>query len=353
VAHKIKFDRKLIVFFALAGLLPVIYFRGIAFFKYGLPAITFQETINFLIQLITSCAVTLVISISVISGNMWLQGKLPWGQYVWKRIAAEVLLSSLISVVAMLVVFHPLYLLNLMADESQYATYKEALVGMVFVSLIMNAILTPAYEGIFLFRMWMQSKIERERLQKEHVLVKYETLKNQVNPHFLFNSLNTLSSLVHSDPDKAEHFIEELSKVYRYVLEKRNDLIVPLKDELAFIRAYLFLQGIRFDKNLSTSIDIPNDADSLMIPPLSLQTAIENCIKHNEISAAHPLNIQIRRDGKKVVIINNLQPKTQPEASTGTGIRNLMERYEMLDKEAPRFYIDKDRYIAEIPLIQS
>jgi LytS/YehU family sensor histidine kinase len=215
----------------------------------------------------------------------------------------------------------------------------------------MNSILTPAYEGIFLFRMWMQSKIEKERLEKENIIVKYETLKNQVNPHFLFNSLNTLSSLVHTDPDKAVNFIDELARVYRYVLEKRHEQLVNLNDEIGFIESFLFLQKIRFGENLRTKVEVNREKRDLKLPPLALQIAVENCIKHNEISTANPLTINIKDVGDKICIRNNLQPRSEGEISTGTGIENLTERYRMLGEKCPQFRAENGYYVAEIPLI--
>lgn len=176
---------------------------------------------------------------------------------------------------------------------------------------------------------WKETLIEAERLKKEQISARYETLKNQVNPHFLFNSLNVLASLVHKDADQAEQFIRQLSVVYRYILESRDKEIVPLDEELSILHAYLFLMDIRFGASLRVDLRIPESAKGA-VAPLTLQMLVENALKHNEVSKARPLHIDIFQENDYLVVRNNLQPKTALPESTGIGLANIQARYQIL-----------------------
>lgn len=177
---------------------------------------------------------------------------------------------------------------------------------------------------------WKQTLIEAERLKKEQISARYEALKSQVNPHFLFNSLNVLSSLVHRDADLAEKFIRQLSDVYRYILDSREKETVPVSEELETLRAYLFLMDIRFGAALQVRISIPDNVRG-QIAPLTLQMLVENALKHNEISKSNPLYIDIfTEEDAWVVVRNNLAPKNILPDSTGIGLANIQAQYQML-----------------------
>ena len=193
---------------------------------------------------------------------------------------------------------------------------------------------------------------EYERQQKENIISQFEILKNQVNPHFLFNCLNSLASLVHDDPDLAEEFVEKLSEVYRYVLEHRGEEMVNLQDELSFIKDYLFLQKIRFGEALHLRIN--KDLEKLRgkIPQLSLQILVENAIKHNKASRKEPLKIDIYAENTYLVIRNNYQERLDKVISTGIGLQNLQERYRFISDLKPKFELKPEHYEARIPLIK-
>lgn len=190
------------------------------------------------------------------------------------------------------------------------------------------------------------------RLQKENLQSQFEVLRQQVNPHFLFNSLNVLTSLIKLEPDLAEKFTEHLSKVYRYVLENKENDLVELSTELEFLDAYIFLLEIRFVGKIDIRIKIDNEKKRMLILPLSLQLLIENAIKHNSMSKKTPLMIQIFIDeGDILNVINNLQERETHLASTGVGLRNIEHRYRILEKPLPDFYKTETQFIAKIPLI--
>lgn len=195
-------------------------------------------------------------------------------------------------------------------------------------------------------------EVRAERLEKESVTAQFAALKSQVNPHFLFNSLSILSSLVHADADLSEKFIDQLSRAYRYILEQKDNERVLLKTELEFIQAYRFLLNIRFENKFDVLIDVPDaDQNRYSIAPLTLQLLVENAVKHNRMSAREPLRVQILVEGDCLVIRNNLQVRPQSENSTGVGLQNIMTRYSLLT-ERPVWVGETDgSFIVKIPLL--
>lgn len=189
------------------------------------------------------------------------------------------------------------------------------------------------------------------RLQKENLQSQFEVLRQQVNPHFLFNSLNVLTSLIKLEPDLAEQFTEHLSKVYRYVLENKDNDLVSLQTELDFLDAYIFLLNIRFMDKIVVVVDISEQKRDYQILPLALQLLIENAIKHNAMSKRNPLKIDIFIDAENVLHVeNNLQERESHMASTGVGLRNIAHRYHLLEMPEPEFIKTDTKFIARVPL---
>ncbi len=192
------------------------------------------------------------------------------------------------------------------------------------------------------------------KVQKENLQSQFEVLKQQVNPHFLFNSLNVLTSLIKIDPDLAESFTERLSKVYRYVLENKEKDLVSLNTELEFLNAYLFLLEIRFMKKLIIKINIDKSYSDYQILPIAIQLIIENAIKHNTFSKAQPLKIEIFVDEQqRLNIINNLNVRETKLVSTGVGLENINRRYALVSDQKPEFIKTTEHFIAKLPLLKS
>lgn len=190
------------------------------------------------------------------------------------------------------------------------------------------------------------------KLQKENLQSQFDVLKQQVNPHFLFNSLNVLTSLIRLEPELAEKFTEHLSKVYRYVLENKDNELVKLSTELDFLDAYIFLLNIRFMGKITVNITIADDLRNCLVIPLAMQLLIENAIKHNAMSKKSPLVIDVFIDQNHFLnIINNLQEREAHMASTGVGLKNIQNRYLLLNNTAPEFEKTATHFIARIPLI--
>jgi len=192
------------------------------------------------------------------------------------------------------------------------------------------------------------------KVQKENLQSQFEVLKQQVNPHFLFNSLNVLTSLIKIDPDLAESFTERLSKVYRYVLENKEKDVVSLSTELEFLKAYLFLLEIRFMNKIVIEINIDKSYYDYQILPIAIQLLIENAIKHNTFSKVKPLKIEIFVDHQqRLNIINNLNIRETKLASTGVGLENISRRYALVSDQKPEFNSTSNQFIAKLPLLKS
>lgn len=221
--------------------------------------------------------------------------------------------------------------------------------------------LTPMYialvfMAIFTTRSWLmewrKSAIEAEQLRSEKLASQYQSLKDQLNPHFLFNSLNVLSNLVYEDADKSAAFIQKLSKIYRYVLEVQQEELVSLSRELDFARNFLELQKIRFEENLVFSIQVPVE-NGFFIPPLSLELLLENAIKHNIASQDNPLFIQILQKEKELWISNTFQPRIgSEESSTGIGLNNIRMRYQLLSNRQIEVVQSENEFLVRLPLLE-
>ncbi len=234
-----------------------------------------------------------------------------------------------------------------MPDHSPHPTS-----GMASTFLIIFLVMA-IHEVIYLYAQWRSALVEQERVKREHLRSQLEGLRNQVNPHFLFNSLNTLMSIVTDDQDLAVRYLQKLSSVFRHVLEYRNEQLIPLSDELDFLDNYIFLQKERFRDNLHVTIDIPNEIKSRAIVPLSLQLIFENAIKHNIISSKKALTIHaFINDDNKLEIKNNLQRKLQEMESTNVGLENIRSRYRFFTDHTVDVLETSTHFSVAIPLLQ-
>lgn len=205
--------------------------------------------------------------------------------------------------------------------------------------------------ALFIFIQWQDALKREQKLREENLIFLNETLKNQINPHFLFNSLNTISSLIATHPDTAERFISRLSSIYRYILENSPKDKVPLQLELAFIRDYFDLHKVRDEEKILLMINAPEE-DRFEIIPVSLQILIENAIKHNIATRGNPLIISIYIEDQLVVVKNNLQKMASQIKSTGIGLKNLAERARLITGKDLIIEETNSYFIVKVPLIK-
>lgn len=214
--------------------------------------------------------------------------------------------------------------------------------------------LIVAFNGIvFYYRKWKENLLHTERLMRENTEAKYEALRNQIDPHFFFNSLSVLTNLVYKDPDIAADYITQLAKTYRYILDKKFENMVSLKTELSFLDSYLFLINIRHQHSINIDITLDNETqENCLVPPATLQMLFENAIKHTKFTSADPLTISLSRENNWLVIKNDLRKKKNAEPSSGVGLENIKKRYELIDESYIIIKEDNNTFTVKIPVIE-
>lgn len=220
-------------------------------------------------------------------------------------------------------------------------------------SMVVTITILAIYEGIYYFKKIQDYLVEKEVLLKEQTKMQLEALRNQINPHFLFNSLNTLMTIIPENTSLATAYLQKLSQVFRYVLDHRDEHLISLEKELEFIRAYIFLQKERFGEHLKVNLNVDESCTGYKIPTLTLQLLFENAIKHNIISSRKPLQIDLYTEGCQWLIIkNNLQRKDQIQPSTKVGLENIQLRYKYFTTQDIIIKDDGQYFQVTLPLIK-
>jgi LytS/YehU family sensor histidine kinase len=201
------------------------------------------------------------------------------------------------------------------------------------------------------FKAWRKSVLKEAELKSEMMAHKYNALRSQINPHFLFNSFNVLSDLVYEDQAQAVNFIRQMSDLFRYVLDSRDKELVTLREELEFMNSYAGLLKTRFGDKLELNIDLPQGRDQLIVP-MSLQLLIENAVKHNEVSVSKPLKVYLRQTGDYLEVENALQPKEILEESKNTGLKNIIQQFSFFTDRKVEVINNGLIFKVRIPLIQ-
>ncbi len=282
--------------------------------------------------------------------TMMLERKLPWLKHPIKRMIYQVLA---LFIFFMVVIFLGLSLWIMVSEELEFSTAAGEMIPSLKVALIFMFLSLLIGNAVLFFKNWKEATIQQEELKRAHLALQYQSLKDQVRPHFLFNSLSSLATLINTDADKATHFVHKLADVYRYVLEQRENELVPLKEELKFLEDYIYLQKIRYGENLRVKFSLDLD-QSRMIIPLSLQMLVENAIKHNEVSSEHPLHIEIiSTEQGHVIVRNNLRRKEVTEKSLGMGLENLRKQVAFFSNDSLLVREEAGAFIVRIPTLSS
>lgn len=312
--------------------------------------LNWSDFVNLYPEFLFSFAVSMALSFGGSRVEEFWDPRLSWIHYPVKRLLATVGSYMVYSfVVSFVIVFIYAWL------DGQFTFDAIPWNGILEFTLIPMQI-ALVFMAIFTTRSWLmewrKSAIEAEQLRSEKLASQYQGLKDQLNPHFLFNSLNALSNLVYEDADRSAAFIQKLSKIYRYVLDVQQEELVELDRELEFAQNYLDLQKIRFDENLNFSVNVPN-CKGCFLPPLSLQLLLENAIKHNIASQQDPLFISILQNGEELWVSNTFQPKrSKNESSTGVGLENIRSRYRLLSEKMPEVNISEHEFLVKLPLLK-
>ncbi len=225
--------------------------------------------------------------------------------------------------------------------------------NLYLTTIVFSFLINTIYESFYLLLKLSETAIESERYKKESAEAQYQNLTSRLNPHFLFNSLNTLTTVVEEDPKKAVNYIRELSVVYRYVLNSQKLTWADLTAELKFTQSYILLLKMRFEDNLKVEVDICDRYNHYHILAMTLQLLIENAVKHNEISNTHPLSIRIYCDEEQLVVTNNKKSRKIMPSTTKVGLHNISERYRMLVGKEVIIEDSGNSFTVKIPLIKN
>lgn len=272
----------------------------------------------------------------------WLWKKYPWQEAPLKHLLLEIVLIFVYTIVFSSAIY---FLERKFFDYSM----EIRLVYDAFTTILITYFITAIHEAVFFYRQWRLHFSKSIKLQRDNIEANYEALKNQVNPHFLFNSLNSLTSMVDDNPDAVD-YITNLSEFLRYLLRSNEKELVNLKDETEITGRYMQLQKSRFGDALNVTVNISKEKLKYLLPPLALQMLVENCIKHNIISLQDPLEIRIYTENQSLVVENNLQLKKEPR-STGQGLKNIKNRYSLFTTREVEILNDEEFFRVKLPLL--
>ena len=308
---------------------------------------------NFAITFLISAMYSFVIGVGNGIINEFLNKKFPWSENTKKR--------AILSIVSILIAnFVLVYLCNYInfVIIQKVATTEQFFGGdynfrnwfMINIALLISAFL---HAKSFMSEL---SKTSRKEVVEQKLIAKsanaqFESLKNQLDPHFLFNSLNVLSSLIDENPGQAQKFTASMSKIYRYVLEQKDKELVTIEDEIEFAKTYCDLLKTRFENSVNFIFDVRDEDLRRFVVPLSLQLLLENCIKHNLATSSKPLLIKIFTEGDTLCIENNLQIREQIKESAGIGLSNIVQRYSLLTNENVFIEKSEDYFKVKLPVL--
>lgn len=284
--------------------------------------------------------------------------KLPWVDYPVARFLLQFSVQIVATIVFLYVYMHAT--LWLFGDNRKFSDLNALALRQSFVvSVLLSVMISVIYTGNFFLGQWKEAMLESSNLSLKAAELKQialeaelESLKMQLDPHFMFNNFSTLSALITEDQNAAQHFLENLSRVYRYMIVNVHKNIVSVDEELEFAKAYFYLIKIRLGENIKMQINLADEVLKKGIPPITLQLLLENAIKHNTASRAKPLMITIHEDeAENLVIENSLQRLSYNIPSTCTGLKNIESRYRLLSDQLPEITETTDLFIVRLPLM--
>lgn len=275
-------------------------------------------------------------------------------QVVWKKYSKYRLFLGVIGSmsVTMIGIFFIRMVINTVIEGQSFVEfYTSEKFKYYVVSLIITMVVSLFFHTIYFYKKSQEKKVKEQKIIAGTASAQFETLKNQIDPHFLFNSLNVLSSLIEENPENAQRFTTSLSKIYRYVLEQKDKELVPVSEELAFAKTYMNLLKMRFENSLFYELpdEVPNP--DAKVVPLSLQLLLENTVKHNVVSEKRPLYIRIKIVGDNLVIENDLQKKEVLQDRKGVGLQNIINRYGILTHRKVQIQETENQFSVSLPIL--
>ncbi|APQ15965.1 2TM domain-containing protein [Maribacter hydrothermalis] len=300
-------------------------------------------------HIIIVIGITTILTIINVYYDDYISKKYSWDQAPKKRL----LFGSLGSITIIVVAYGILRMLlfvgyfkrpfaDFISNEDS-ETYLIFIIVAVFISLFIHA--------FYFYKALQDTKVKEQKIIAGSASAKFDALKNQLDPHFLFNSLNVLTSLIEEDPIQAQKFTTSLSKVYRYVLEQKSKNLIPVDEELKFARTYVRLLKMRFEDSIIFEIpDLATDPEAKIVP-LSLQLLLENAVKHNVVTSSKPLHIKIYEEDGYLYVTNNLQEKQVVKKSSGVGLQNIRQRYAILTRKEMQIFKTSNEFKVRLPML--
>jgi two-component system, LytTR family, sensor kinase len=292
----------------------------------------------------------------ILGGALWLGSIIIVNfinkKYSWLKNTRWIVIghiSALFIYSGMVIVLFYLYIWFFKLHKTNLDHFFDHFKFSIFIFFSITAVITLFFYSKAFFQNWKNSVLNEERLKRESLVLQYESLKNQVNPHFLFNSLNILTSLIEKDKEGSIKYVKQLSEVFRYVLDQNSTELVPIETELKFIDSFIYLHKIRFGENLKVKIAV--SGSPFLIVPVALQILIENAVKHNEISSEKPLFIEIFDDNDYLIIRNNLQPRNYLPESNLMGLKTLEFQYNFLSGKKLEISKNEQFFTVKLPKI--
>ncbi|AZB21256.1 histidine kinase [Kaistella haifensis] len=284
--------------------------------------------------------------------NETLSKRFSWVEETRKRVIFGVIATILVNVV---LVFFCNYVNFIIFQKQDFSGFLSGNMGLynwftINVALLISAIL-HAKNFMEEWKKSTRKEVVEQKLIAKSANAQFESLKNQLDPHFLFNSLNVLSALIDENPDQAQRFTASMSKIYRYVLEQKDKELVTVEEELDFAQTYCNLLKTRFEDSVNFEFQVDEQVKKSFVVPLSLQLLLENCIKHNFATSQKPLNIRIYSEDGYLLIENNLMAREQVKESAGIGLSNIVQRYSLLTKQNVFIEKSKDFFRVKIPIL--
>lgn len=307
----------------------------------------FELTRTVLLEILTDLSITLLGVVLIMELGFAITKKLdvylPWKSSLTKRILVQ--LGVQIILVGTFLLILKLLIPDMFTDMTYF---RQSFITGIILSVLFSTI----FAASSFYIQWNKANFEIVKYEKRAAKAELEFLKMQINPHFLFNNFSTLASLIEENPQLAVEYVQRLSTIYRHILKEDEQNIVPLRDELGFIKSYLFLYKTRYQDSLQVTIDIPDSTLNKGIATATMQLLIENAIKHNSISRLKPLKIEVFVQDDAIIIKNNINPLIKPVESSGIGLKNISERYMLLNKKDITITHTGDMFLVKIPLLE-
>ncbi len=313
----------------------VLLYGYLGFSEDSLPVLSTQTAL-------LSGAVGIAIAMALWQVSKRLNGLFPWRRSISTRMLLGVITSWI--VLGLLVAFPFHYMV--MADS-------ELTIKLLIILCITGLVYNVLYFAVYSYYHFSQTQLQYIENQRRQLSLQLEALRSQLSPHFLFNCLNTISSLLYKDTRKAERFIRQLASAYKHTLESRDQPVIPLAKELEFVQAYQYLLSVRFQDQVQVDIDLSEDTLQSLVPPMTVQLLVENAVKHNVISPEEKLYIAVTERQRGLLVSNNKTKTPERTTSFRIGLENIRSRYQLLHKRGIRVMDERDDFSIWLPIISN